>query len=382
MLGIGQIIAWGSSYLLMSVLARPIAQATGWPMSWVVGSLSLGLLTSGIVSPQVGKLIDRHGGRPMLAGSAIVLGIGLLILSAAPTLPVFLAGWIVIGVGMGMGLYDPAFSTLGRLYGQDARSSIAVLTMFGGFSGTFSWPVSAFLVEHVGWRGACVAYAAINLAILLPGYWFALPREPRREPVVLEGGRIAGRVRPDQRAVFLLLAAGFTLAAAISTIISVYLLTILQARGLSLAAAVALGTLMGPTQVSIRFFEMAFGRKRHPIWSLFAGSLLVIAGVAMLIGAPEIMAVGIVLYAAGNGFRTMARATVPLAIFDREGYAALMGKLSLPTLILQAAAPSIAAVVLDHYGAMGVLVMLSGMAATCVLLALPLLPIALRRKSG
>jgi MFS family permease len=119
--GVAQILAWGSSYYLPAVLAGPIAADTGWPLAWVVGALSAGLLVSGLVSPRVGHIIERHGGRPVLAASAVLLAVGLLGAGLAPALPVFVAAWVVIGFGMGAGLYDPAFSALGRLYGEDAR---------------------------------------------------------------------------------------------------------------------------------------------------------------------------------------------------------------------------------------------------------------------
>lgn len=380
-LGIGQIFAWGSSYLLPAVIAPHVVDETGWPMGWIMGALSIGLLVSGLVSPTVGRQIGRQGGRPMLVGSVLVLSVGLVVVGLAQTLAVYIGGWIVLGVGMGMGLYDPAFSTLGRLYGQQARDPITVVTMFGGFSATCCWPLSAFLVAHFGWRGTCLAYAILLMVLLLPLYLFSLPREEARIPTTAAAARAIGRVRPEQRAIFAMLAAGFTIGAAISTIVTTHLLTVLQSRGLSLAAAVAMSMLLGPTQVGARIVEIAFGRKRHPIWSLIASTLFVAGGISMLIGAPGIMAVGIVLYAAGNGFRSVARATVPLTLFDRDSYAALMGKLSLPTLVLQAAAPSFSTLVLDHWGPGGVLVLLCAMGILSFILALPLLPIALRAKS-
>src|SRR3954466_15625685 len=135
-LGVAQILAWGSSYYLTAVLAKPAASETGWPLEWVGGAFSLGLLISGLVSPKVGRLIDRHGGRPVLASSAGLLAAGLMVLGLAPGLPVFVAGWAVLGVAMGAGLYDPAFAALGRLYGEQARPAITHVTLYGGFAST------------------------------------------------------------------------------------------------------------------------------------------------------------------------------------------------------------------------------------------------------
>ena len=179
-LGVTQIFAWGSSYYLPAVLAKPIASDTGWSLSWVVGGLSLGLLIAGLVSPWVGRAIGRSGGRPVLAVSAGLLAAGLSALALAQSLPAFLIAWSLIGLGMGGGLYDPAFATLGRLYGHGGRSAITTLTLFGGFASTVCWPLSAFLDAHLGWRGACLVYAGFQLAVALPAYLFVLPREPPR----------------------------------------------------------------------------------------------------------------------------------------------------------------------------------------------------------
>src|SRR3546814_8380718 len=128
------ILAWGSSFYLLAVLAGPIAADTGWPLSWIVGALSIGFLTSGLVSPQVGRAIERWGGRPVLAFGAVVMSLGLFALALAPSLPIYVAAWMVLGIGMGAGLYDPAMATLGRLYGQQSRRPIPLLTLFGGRS--------------------------------------------------------------------------------------------------------------------------------------------------------------------------------------------------------------------------------------------------------
>ncbi len=381
--GVAQILAWGSSYYLPAVLAEPIAADTGWPVAWVVGALSIGLLVSGLVSPRVGRIIERRGGRPVLATSAVLLTVGLLGVGLAQTLPAFVAAWVVIGFGMGCGLYDPAFSALGRLYGEDARSAITQVTLFGGFSSTVCWPLTAFLAAHLGWRGACLTYAAILVAVVLPLYLFGLPREAKRSSQAPSASSMPpGHVRPEHRAAFVLLAAGFTLAYGIMTVIAVYLLTLLQSQGLALAAAVGLGALVGPSQVGGRVLEMTFGRNAHPVWSLLASSVLVAVGLGMLVVMPGSAAACIVLYGMGSGIRSIVRGTLPLAMFGREGYAILMGRLSLPTLLATAAAPMVGAWLLDWVGPTGTLAALCGAAVLHVALVLPLVPMALRSRRG
>ena len=89
----------------------------------------------------------------------------------------FTLGWLVLGAAMGAGLYDPAFATLGRLYGTGARAIITSLTLIGGFASTVCWPLSALLLGYFGWRGTCLAYAVVNLGLVLPLYRFGLPAE-------------------------------------------------------------------------------------------------------------------------------------------------------------------------------------------------------------
>ncbi|WP_424135313.1 MFS transporter [Roseomonas chloroacetimidivorans] len=379
-IGVAQILAWGSSYYLLAVLAGPVAADTGWSLSWIMGALSVGMLVSGLASPRIGHLIDRHGGRPVLAASAVLLALGLIMLGLAPNLPVFVAAWAVMGLGMGTGLYDPAFSALGRLYGEDARSAITHVTLFGGFASTVCWPLSALLVDQLGWRGTCLTYAAIHLIVVLPLYLAGVPREARREPEVPTGAMApAGQVRPEHRFAFILLAAGFTLASVVMTVVSVHLLTLLQSRGVALTAAVALGALIGPSQVGARVLEMVFGRKAHPIWSLLASTILVAAGLGMLVGDVTAAAAGIILYGAGSGIRSIARGTVPLALFGREGYAILMGRIAMPTLVAQAASPAIGAWLLDRFGPTTTLTVLFGGAVLNILLVIILLPSARQR---
>ncbi len=382
-LGIAQILAWGSTYYLPAVLAAAIVADTGWPPAWVVGGLSVGLLVSGLISPLIGGQIDRRGGRPVLAASAFLLAAGLVILGFSASLPSYIFGWSVIGLGMGAGLYDPAFSTLGRLYGPGARSAITYLTLVAGFSSTICWPATAYLAAHFGWRATCLSYAVVQIAIVLPCYIFGLPKEPARRPASAVP-RVVAKVtlRPGQRLAFGLLAGGLSLAALVMTVIAVCVIALLQARGLGAAAAVGLGAMIGPSQVAARILEAGFGKRIHPIWGMIAASIAIATGLAMLLGGPGTIVAGVLLYGAGNGIRSITRGTVPLALFGVEGYPVVMGWLSLPVLVTQATAPSLGMLLMSSCGANGTILVLCGLSAINILLALALLPHALRPRTG
>ena len=181
-LGSLEILSWGSTFYFPAVFAIPIVRDTGWPYAWVVGGLSVGLLVAGLVSPRIGRAIGAYGGRPILALGTLLLALGLVLIGTSQNLIWYFAGWIVLGTGMGAGLYDAAFSTLGVIYGKHARGAIAGVTLIGGFASTVCWPFSAYLVEHVGWRMACFVYSVIYLAIAMPLYLLALPRRWSTKP--------------------------------------------------------------------------------------------------------------------------------------------------------------------------------------------------------
>ncbi|MGA0594298.1 MFS transporter [Enterovirga sp. CN4-39] len=351
-LGTTQILAWGSSYYLLAVLAVPISDDTGWPLPWVVGGLSLGLLVAGLVSPRVGRLIGDHGGRPVLAGSALLLGFGLALLGTAPNLGIYLLAWAVLGAGMGAGLYDAAFAALGWLYREKARPAITHLTLWGGFASTVCWPLSALLVERLGWRGTCFVYAAIQVGISLPLLLVTLrtiaadasmPKTATRKSTV-------SLSRSEWRA-FLLLSGIWVVAGATTSVVSVHLITLLQESGLSLAAAVGLGALVGPSQVAARVIEMAAGGKHHPFWTLAAAMILIALGLLLLWVGLSLPALALILYGGGNGIYSIARGALPLALFGPDRYPALAGRLAGPGLVAQALAPSLGAVLLARFGA-------------------------------
>ena len=229
-----------------------------------------------------------------------------------------------------------------------------------------------FLDAHLGWRGACLVYAGFQLAVALPAYLFVLPRESQRARAtvsVADSQCVAPHVLSPRGSIFLLLAATITLSSVISTTLSVHLLTVLQAKGLTLAAAVGLGALVGPSQVAARAVEMVIARYHHPIWTKVASTSLVAVGLAALWLEAPIIPLALALYGAGIGLESIARGTLPLAVFGPERYPVIMGRIAMPSLIAQAAAPSIGAALIETGGvdgAMGVFVA----AAVCnVLLA-------------
>ncbi|HZD92105.1 MAG TPA: MFS transporter [Pseudolabrys sp.] len=352
-LGLAQILAWGTSFYFPAVFAGPIVEATGWSLGYVVGGTSIGLLVAGLVSPQVGRVIDRHGGRPVLLASSLCYALGLIGIGLAPSLPVYLAAWLVLGLGMGTGLYDAVFAALGRMYGAGARAQITNLTLFGGFASTICWPLSAFMIDHVGWRLACLVYAGLHLAVALPLQMAVVGAPPAAQPEKHAGASAMAsepaRI-PHEGAIFALLAVVLSLAAGVGAIVIVHLMIFLQARGVDYAVAVSLGTLFGPAQVGARVFERLFGSRYHPIWTMIGSCSLMALGLLLLLGRFPILALVILFYGAGYGISWIGRGTLPLALFGPVRFPRLMGRLAFPSLIVQALAPSAGALLIEARG--------------------------------
>ncbi|WEX09202.1 MFS transporter [Chelativorans sp. AA-79] len=382
-LGVVMIFTWGSTYYLIAVLAAPIVADTGWPLEWVVGSLSLGLLVAGLSAPTIGDAISRHGGRPILALGCLIMALGLAMIAAAPNLAIFMAGWAVLGIGMAAGLYDAAFSTLGGIYGEKARPSITTLTLWGGFASTVCWPLSAALVEAIGWRGACFAYAAVLAGVCLPLILAIVPQSPRRpKQSSADYANAALVLPPRERAMFWLFASIQIIAGLFVTIVSVHLLTLLQARGISLTEAVTLGALIGPAQVGARVLEMLGRGRHHPMWTLSAAVVLCAGGLIVLAAGLPIIGLALILYGAGNGIFSIARGALPLSLFGPGQYAPIMGRLARPGLIAQAAAPMIGAILISRLGYDALLHVIAALATLNVLIAGMLWQVVRQRPLG
>lgn len=347
-LGTTQTIAWASSYYLPAILAAPIARDIGVTQTLVFGALSGALVISGILGPRIGHTIDSVGGRGMLAVSNGVLALGLGLLSFATGPLLLFAAWIVIGVGMGMGLYEAAFATLARIYGMAARRSITGITLIAGCASTVGWPLTAWLEARYGWRATCQCWALIHLLLALP-LNLMLPRATSPVPVSKEA--VAPRTARETSLITIALAYVFAATAFVSSGISALLPTMLTQFGATPATALLAGALIGPAQVAARLLEAGWLSRYHPLVSARLATLMNPLGVlALLIGGPVVAPLFAVLYGAGNGILTIARGTLPLALFGPEGFGKRVGLLSLPARATGAIAPLAIGLMTAHFG--------------------------------
>jgi MFS family permease len=347
-LGLSQTLAWASSYYLPAILADPIGASIGVSRSWVFAAFSAALLIAAFAGPAVGRVIDRYGGRGVLAFSNIVLAVGLVALAATVNTAMLFAAWAILGVGMALGLYDAGFAALAALYGQSARGPITGITLFAGFASTVSWPISTFLNSTLGWRETVLVWAALNLIAGLPLNRFLLPVPSQPAHVSRENGASVGW---HPRKEMLLLAFVFAAVWFVTGAMASQLPTLLERAGVTPLQAVAAASLVGPAQVAARLAEFVIMRRIHPLISARIAALLhPIGAIAFAIIGPAAAVAFTVFYGAGNGLLTIARGTVPLAVFGPHAYGERTGLLGAPARAAQAFAPLLFGLLLDRMG--------------------------------
>lgn len=349
-LGLTQIIGWGTTYYMLGALSQDIAQSTGWSTTLIFGAFSAALLLSGMISRHGGRLIDRIGGRQVMIAGSLCAVAGLALMGLFPHPVTYVAGWLLLGLAMRFATYDAAFASLTQIVGQGARRAISYLTLFGGLASTVFWPVSHYLALSIGWSHTLLAYAALNLFVCLPIHWAVLhaARGDRAAERVAETAtpHLAGRGRLVAIAIF---ATALALNGLVFSSISAHAVPLFQGLGFRGDEAVFMAALIGPSQVASRLGEIVMGRHLNAMQlGLIAFGLLPVAvGLFALMGFSWPAAIVFaVLYGASNGLVTIAKGAVPLMLFGTRGYGEVLGVISAPNLILNAAAPLLFALLL------------------------------------
>lgn len=379
-LGTSQLVCWGISYYAVGVFGDAMAVDLGWSRAVVHGGFSAALVVMALTSRRAGALIDRHGGRKVMAAGSVLTAVGCGGLTLSHGVAAYYASWACLGVAMRLTLYDAAFAALARIGGPAAGGAMAQITLLGGLASTVFWPIGHLLADHLGWRGALLAY--VGFALLTVPLHLMLPEgrhgpvrgagTPERPPLVA-GAR-------DRWIAGALYAAIVTLMGFLNTAMSAHLIGLLAAFGLAAPVAVSVSTLRGVGQSLARLAEVASGGRLHPLaLNLLSALALPVAFAAGLCSGRLLLAAGAFafLYGAGNGISTIARGTLPLVLFDHRTYGAVVGRLLVPSFVVSAVAPLVYAAVIERFGAVSAIVLSLGVSALALAAA-----VALRLRFG
>jgi len=356
-LGITQITAWGTSYYCLGVLAAPIAAELGWSRGFVFLGFTVSVLVMALISTTVGRLIDRVGARAIMSLGSIIVAVGLYLFSLATTEWVYLAVWVLIGIGMRCCLYDAAFAALVQVAPSRGRQAISYLTLYGAFASSVFWVVGHYLEEAMGWRQTLVVFAALNLVVCLPLHWLSLSRQEAAASAAAittaaasSAPVLEGRARTLAIWLFALV---MSLNGFVFGIVSVQLVPLLEAAGLATAAAVWMASMKGVAQFVGRVVEIVFGRNLSAMVIGRISIAVVPVSFALLYlsqGSFTVLLVFTLLMGAAQGVLTIVRGAVPLALFGAKGYGAVLGLIATPVLLVSAASPTIFAWIVDRWG--------------------------------
>jgi hypothetical protein len=222
----------------------------------------------------------------------------------------------------------------------------------GGLASTASWPATHVLLEAHGWRGTYLIYAALLALVAAPLHALALPRQRAIAETRASGAATRPPAHlPTRGRPFWLVAAGFAAYAFVPSGLSAHLLAIFGRAGIDPATVVLIGALFGPSQVASRLCEFTFAGNAHPVYLARSAFGLIVCAFLVLATAgisPAAAAGFAVMFGVSNGLVTIARGTVPLALFGPAGYGRLIGRIARPGLAMQSAAPLVLAVVTER----------------------------------
>ena len=373
-LALAQVVGWGTVGF-PAIVGREIAGDLGMDLAAVFAGSSVLYVVMGLWAPVLAKALPRFGARALMMAGAGLAAPAFVGLALARGPFAYFAGWAVLGTAGAAMLTTSAYVALNEIAGQQSKSAIGALMVVTGLSSSIFWPATALLSGMVGWRTTCLVFAAAMVAICLPLYAFGLPRRAAvaASAAMASGGRPAQPLR--DRSTFLLIVASIALNAFVTFGFSAILIELLKAQGLPPAQAIAFGSALGLVQISARALDLLGGGRWDGVTTgLVAGIALPVAMTLMMLGGGAAWSVGafILIYGLGSGALAVARATIPLAFYDKAAYAEAVAHISLPLNLMSALAPPLLAALLTRVGANAVLALaaLSSSAALVLLLLL------------
>jgi len=370
--GLVELFSWAALYYAVPVLMDLASRDTGWSLTAMTAAYSGSLVVSAVISPRVGRLVDRHGLRGLVTVGALVGGAGLAIVAGAPHPVVGLVGMMLVGLGQASTLYPPIFAALTIWHGERAASALTVVSVFGGASSALLAPVLAPVAEAVGWRAALLGVAIGYVLLVVPLGWWGLtaPRIARSEDSAGHAVREIVGSRRFRAAQVSMLLAGIALYAA-----TLNLVPLARELGHSyFIAAVAFG-LVGAGQVVGRLAYLPVARigdARQRTAALVGAAALALACLAISPGTVGLMAAAL-LAGAVRGVHTL---TTTLGVADRWGrvrFGELSGAFQRPVALGIAVAPFAGALLASSAGGFR--------AATLAFAALALLGLVTARAS-
>ncbi len=339
-----EVVSWGILYYAFSVFVAPMQAELGWSAVALTGAYSLALMCMGLAAVPVGRWLDRHGPRALMTAGAILGSLLLVAWSQVTSLWAFYLIMAGIGLAAAAVLYEPAFAIVAVWFRHQRGRALTVLTFFGAWASTVFIPLSGWLTEQVGWRGALLALALILALATTPFHLIFLRRRPADLGLAPDGAtelsRTAGSIAPEPTITprMALRTSGFwwlTIAFASTTFagvaMTVHLIPYLIERGHAPTFAAMVTGLFGLMSLAGRLLIGPLGDRFPRNWIAAGLIAMQIGGLIVLTLTPTAVGaiVYVALFGAGAGTMTIMRAALMAEQYGAANYATISGAQSL-----------------------------------------------------
>lgn len=355
-LGVSQIMGYGVLYYAYAILLPVMADPLGLSLSGIFAVLSVALFLGGFLSPVAGILTDRFSGRYVMTGGALVAGLATMTLALAEGRVSLFASILILEAAAMFVLYSVAFASVARLdLSVSPQRSITIITLFGGVASTIFWPVTLAVYETVDWRTTWMILGAMYLAVCVPLHWMCLSGKERdpdapKPSVDHHWPELTGQAR---RQGMIWMVASFVFSGYLMGAVMTLWVTNVQDLGHSAALAALAGAVIGPFKTVGRFLELFISRSFYPLITYLLALGLMMSGFLTILAVgftvPGII-IAAALYGMGDGIKTIARGTLPLALFGHKGYGARLVWINSVSMAANASAPFAFAYLTQEYG--------------------------------
>lgn len=364
-LAFSQVISWGVIYFAFSVLLTPMEDSFGWTRDQLTGAFSIALLISGFVGLPVGWWLDRHGARLLMSLGSLLMGLLMLAWSAVQTIEAYYAVWVLIGVMMAFSLYDPAFVLLAKWFHRHRGAAIAIVTLAAGFASTIFLPLTDWLTQQLGWRGAVAVLSLSLIVVVAPLHALILRRRPEDLGLLPDGepqpqhsdssapvpaSVSVGAALRDST--FWLLTMGFAMSLLASNSMRVHLIPYLIEQGYDASFSAWVGAIIGVTQVIGRLVYLPLER-RFSLRNLAIILMIVQAasyGLLLIGTTPVWIWVFVFFYGATLGMITLVRPALTAGTYGAASFGRINSVMGFIMTLAITAGPVGASIIYERMG--------------------------------
>jgi MFS family permease len=372
-LAVAETLSWACLFYVFPALLLRWKESFGWSISQLSIGFTLALIASALTGMIAGRIIDSGHSRKLMPFSVVIGAILLSLLPAVVAIWQFYLIWFLIGCTLAGCLYQPCFSYLTRIFQEDAKNSIIMITLIAGFASTISYPICSIVSEFYSWETTIYFMSGILCLISAPLFWYGTSIRLDITPNSGEkaSSSVIGIIKPTLSSpIFWGLLVTFATMSSTQGMIVSQIFPLLESRAISPTFTVFFASCIGPMQVIARLIHLAtesFTNKNIPMMAVcFTGLIFICLSSLVLVlgGASLIFVVVFVMFQGGPyGLFSIVKPIITADLLGRVNFGLLSSMVGIGSLWGSAFAPGVAGSIGDRWNYDTVLVTTSSIAA-------------------